>query len=64
MSFTPSSPSFADQGSIPRRLVLNVDDPDAPDPAAPKLTWVHWLLDSLPIAVCSPSHRLACADAR
>lgn len=25
-------------------LVLIVDDPDAPDPAAPKMTWVHWLL--------------------
>jgi Raf kinase inhibitor-like YbhB/YbcL family protein len=25
-------------------LVLIVDDPDAPDPAAPKRTWVHWVL--------------------
>ncbi len=25
-------------------LALIVDDPDAPDPAAPKLTWVHWVL--------------------
>lgn len=29
-------------------LVLVVDDPDAPDPAAPKRTWVHWLLYDLP----------------
>lgn len=29
-------------------LVLIVDDPDAPDPKAPKLTWVHWLLYNLP----------------
>lgn len=29
-------------------LVLIVDDPDAPDPAAPKMTWVHWLLYDLP----------------
>lgn len=29
-------------------LVLIVDDPDAPDPAAPKTTWVHWLLYNLP----------------
>jgi Raf kinase inhibitor-like YbhB/YbcL family protein len=21
-----------------------VDDPDAPDPAAPRMTWVHWVL--------------------
>ena len=31
-----------------RSLVLVVDDPDAPDPAAPKMTWVHWLLYNLP----------------
>jgi Raf kinase inhibitor-like YbhB/YbcL family protein len=29
-------------------LVLIVDDPDAPDPAAPKMTWVHWILYNLP----------------
>lgn len=33
-----------------RSLVLIVDDPDAPDPAAPKLTWVHWVLYNLPAA--------------
>ena len=27
-----------------RSLVLIVDDPDAPDPRAPKMTWVHWIL--------------------
>mgnify|MGYP005613865819 FL=1 len=25
-----------------------MDDPDAPDPAAPKMTWVHWVLYDLP----------------
>jgi len=29
-------------------LVLIVDDPDAPDPKAPKMTWVHWVLYDLP----------------
>ena len=29
-------------------LALIVDDPDAPDPAAPTRTWVHWLLYNLP----------------
>lgn len=29
-------------------LVLIVDDPDAPDPAAPTMTWVHWVLYNLP----------------
>lgn len=32
-----------------KSLVLIVDDPDAPDPKAPKLTWVHWLLYNLPV---------------
>lgn len=27
-----------------KSLVLIVDDPDAPDPAAPKMTWVSWVL--------------------
>ena len=31
-----------------RSLVLIVDDPDAPDPAAPRQTWVHWVLLDLP----------------
>jgi len=29
-------------------LVLIVDDPDAPDPRAPKMTWVHWVLYNIP----------------
>jgi hypothetical protein len=29
-------------------LVLIVDDPDAPDPKAPRTTWVHWVLFDLP----------------
>lgn len=31
-----------------RSLALIVDDPDAPDPAAPQRTWVHWVLYNLP----------------
>ena len=31
-----------------RALALVVDDPDAPDPKAPKMTWVHWILYDLP----------------
>lgn len=30
-----------------RSLVLIVDDPDAPDPANPRTTWVHWVLYDL-----------------
>ena len=33
-----------------KSLALIVDDPDAPDPAAPKLTWVHWVLYNIPPA--------------
>jgi Raf kinase inhibitor-like YbhB/YbcL family protein len=29
-------------------LVLVVDDPDAPDPAHPRTTWVHWVLYDIP----------------
>ncbi|MGH8713715.1 MAG: YbhB/YbcL family Raf kinase inhibitor-like protein [Casimicrobiaceae bacterium] len=31
-----------------KSLALIVDDPDAPDPAAPKMTWVHWVLYGIP----------------
>jgi Raf kinase inhibitor-like YbhB/YbcL family protein len=31
-----------------RSLALIVDDPDAPDPNAPKRTWVHWVMYNLP----------------
>jgi Raf kinase inhibitor-like YbhB/YbcL family protein len=30
-----------------RSFALVVDDPDAPDPAAPERTWVHWVLVDL-----------------
>lgn len=29
-------------------LALIVDDPDAPDPQAPRMTWVHWVLFNIP----------------
>lgn len=35
-----------------KSLALIVDDPDAPDPAAPQRTWVHWVLYNIP-AQCS-----------
>lgn len=34
-----------------KSLALIVDDPDAPDPAAPKMTWVHWVVYNLPPAI-------------
>src|SRR5260370_790037 len=38
--------SGAPQGT--KSLALIVHDPDAPDPKAPRIDWVHWLLYNLP----------------
>src|SRR5579864_479331 len=40
--------AWADLPAGTKSLALIVDDPDAPDPAAPKMTWVHWVLYNLP----------------
>ena len=44
------SPSLSWSGApaATKSLALIVDDPDAPDPAAPKMTWVHWVLYNIP----------------
>lgn len=31
-----------------KSFALIIDDPDAPDPAAPKMTFVHWVLFNIP----------------
>jgi phosphatidylethanolamine-binding protein (PEBP) family uncharacterized protein len=44
------SPPLAWEG-VPngtKSLVLIIDDPDAPDPEAPKMVWVHWVLYNIP----------------
>ena len=45
-----ASPPLAWNGvpAAAKSLVLIVDDPDAPDPAAPRMTWVHWVLFNIP----------------
>ncbi|MEN8177486.1 MAG: YbhB/YbcL family Raf kinase inhibitor-like protein [Pseudomonadota bacterium] len=40
--------SWTDVPDSAQSLVLIVDDPDAPDPNAPKMTWVHWVLYNIP----------------
>jgi Raf kinase inhibitor-like YbhB/YbcL family protein len=47
---TNLSPPLAFTEIVPgtKSLALIVDDPDAPDPAAPKAIWVHWVLYNLP----------------
>ena len=44
------SPALAwtDPPSGTRSFALIVDDPDAPDPAAPKRVWVHWIRYNIP----------------
>jgi Raf kinase inhibitor-like YbhB/YbcL family protein len=45
-----------------RSLALIVDDPDAPDPRAPKMTWVHWVLYDLPAAATGLPEGVASRD--
>ena len=39
---------FEDIPAGTKSLVLIADDPDAPDPKAPKYLWLHWLVINLP----------------
>jgi Raf kinase inhibitor-like YbhB/YbcL family protein len=36
-----------------KSFALIVDDPDAPDPANPRMTWVHWVLYNIPGTITS-----------
>lgn len=45
---TPPPLEWAGVPAAARSLVLIVDDPDAPDPQAPRMTWIHWVLYNLP----------------
>src|SRR5262249_40431198 len=40
--------SFAGAPNGTKSLALVIDDPDAPDPKAPRLVWVHWVVFNLP----------------
>jgi Raf kinase inhibitor-like YbhB/YbcL family protein len=42
-----------------KSLALIVDDPDAPDPAAPKMTWVHWVLYNIPVSATGLAEAIA-----
>ena len=55
----PLSWSGAPEGT--KGFVLIVDDPDAPDPAAPKRTWVHWVLYAIPADASSLSEGMTSA---
>ena len=45
--------AWSDVPANAKSLALIVDDPDAPDPAAPKMTWVHWVLYNIPASASS-----------
>jgi len=49
------SPQLQWSGAPPgtQSFALIVDDPDAPDPRAPRMTWVHWVLYDLPAETTS-----------
>jgi Raf kinase inhibitor-like YbhB/YbcL family protein len=58
------SPTLAWQG-VPagtHSLALIIDDPDAPDPAAPRMVWIHWVLYNLPPAVEGLAEGVAASD--
>jgi Raf kinase inhibitor-like YbhB/YbcL family protein len=40
--------TWANAPSGAKSFALIIDDPDAPDPANPKMTWVHWVLYNIP----------------
>ena len=51
-------------GGVPdaaRSLVLIIDDPDAPDPKAPKTVWVHWVLYNIPADISSLAEHITTA---
>jgi Raf kinase inhibitor-like YbhB/YbcL family protein len=77
-AFTPDGPiprQYTCQGddiSVPlswsglpegtKSLALIVDDPDAPDPARPQRTWVHWVLYDIPPTATGLAEGVAAAD--
>jgi len=45
-----------------KSLVLIIDDPDAPDPKAPRMTWVHWLLYNIPVNTMGLAEHMTSAN--
>lgn len=50
-----ASPPLEWSGAPPgtQAFALVADDPDAPDPAAPRRTWVHWVVADIPATTTS-----------
>ena len=45
--------AWANAPAATKQFAVIVDDPDAPDPAKPQQTWVHWVLVGIPAKVTS-----------
>jgi len=54
--------SWTDPPPGTRSFALLVEDPDAPDPEAPKMTWVHWILYNIPAGVRALEEAVAPED--
>ena len=50
---TPPPLAWTGAPASTKGFALIVDDPDAPDPAAPKQTWVHYVLADIPATATS-----------
>ena len=54
--------TWSDAPAGTKSFTLIVDDPDAPDPRAPKTTWVHWVLYNLAAATSALPEGAKTAD--
>jgi len=61
---TDAAPALAWSGApaATKSFALVVDDPDAPDPRAPKTTWVHWVVYNLPAATTALAEGTTATD--
>lgn len=56
----PLAWSGAPEGT--QSFALIVDDPDAPDPKAPKTIWVHWVLYNIPATATGLAEAMTASD--
>lgn len=54
--------SWTGMPAATKSLALTVSDPDVPDPAAPQMTWVHWVLYNIPVDCTGLQQGIAGAD--
>jgi len=54
--------TWSDAPAGTKSFTLIVDDPDAPDPRAPKTVWSHWLLYNLPATAAALPEAATAAD--